>query len=123
MGPHSRPAEFSLSEWRRPGLRGFLREIRLLGAFSLFRPVHFPRGERHDRLLGRQKPPGKVARSFIGASVIALGRVGRPGDRGLLLVIRLGGGRLARGVGSTVEDCSQCSATACVSGIGSLPRL
>ena len=120
MGPHSRPAEFSLSEGCRPGLRGSLGDPPA-GCAPPLRPVHFPRGERHDRLVGRQKPPGKVARSFRGAGVTAPGRVGRPGDRGLLLVTRRGGGRPARGVGSTVEDCSQCSATACVSGTGSPP--
>ena len=64
MGPHSRPAEFSLSEGCRPGLARFSRGSACRVRSPPFRPVHFPRGERHDRLVSRQKPSGKVARSF-----------------------------------------------------------
>ena len=64
------------------------------GPFShLRRRVHFPGGERHDRLLGGDKACGMVA-TLRGGS-IARGVVGPLGDRGLSAVPALGLGPLA----------------------------
>ena len=58
MGPQSRLAEFNL---RVVGCWGY--RIRRTGPLSRRRSrAHFPRGERYDRLSGRQKPRLKVAR-------------------------------------------------------------
>ena len=108
MGPHSRPGEFISWSAR---LRGC--PDRKTGPALVACPrVHFPRGERHDRFAGRQKPRGKVAPSS-GGSVIARGGVGRLVDRGIHPPWR---GSRARRCRSTCKDCSQCLLTAVASG-------
>ena len=63
MGPQSRPVEFNWP-WLLRGCpmlcTGFLGRV-----FNRW-PVHFPRGERHNRLSGRLKPPWKVAPALGG---------------------------------------------------------
>ena len=61
MGPQSRPAEFNLAVRLRLGMSDPLGPA---PGFGGRRRVHFPRGERHDRLAGRQKDVGKVTRGF-----------------------------------------------------------
>lgn len=80
MGPQSRPAEFNLAVRLLLGCSDPLGPG--LGAGSRWR-VHFPRGERRDRLAGRQKDSGKVTRGFRSMGVIALGTVGRLAGRGI----------------------------------------
>jgi hypothetical protein len=64
MGPHSRPAGFIFGARSACAVPSRLRPVRVrLGACA---GVHFPRGERHDRLGGRQKPGRKVAPSSEG---------------------------------------------------------
>jgi hypothetical protein len=61
MGPQSRPAEFNLAVRWPPGKSDPLGPAP--GRGRRWR-VHFPRGERRDRLAGRQKDFGKVTRGF-----------------------------------------------------------
>ena len=80
MGPQSRPAEFSRLP-RCTGGSGEVLAVPPAPRFDALGPVHFPRGERHDRLSGRLKPPWKVAASgsYPGAvlqtGVVLAGRV------------------------------------------------
>ena len=61
MGPQSRPAEFNLAVRRLLGKPDPLGPALVSG--RRWR-VHFPQGERRDRLAGRQKGFGKVTRGF-----------------------------------------------------------
>ena len=61
MGPQSRPAEFNLAVRWQPGKSDPLGPAPWPG--RRWR-VHFPRGERRDRLAGRQKGFEKVTRVF-----------------------------------------------------------
>lgn len=79
MGPQSRPAEFNLAVRRLLGKPDPLGPAP--GSGRRWR-VHFPQGERRDRLAGRQKGFGKVTRGFVSVGVIARRSVGRLAGRG-----------------------------------------
>ena len=57
MGPQSRPVEFSRCPRAGSGRSVVLARPVSSPALSPAAPVHFPRGERHDRFPGLQKPP------------------------------------------------------------------
>ncbi len=88
MGPQSRPAEFNLAVRRQLGTSdpfgpalGFGRRWR----------VHFPRGERHDRLAGRQKDGGKVTHGLRALGVRDRRSIGRLAGRGIPAAVQAPG--------------------------------
>ena len=107
-GPQSLPVGFNLSA-ASVGASSHPQGARR-GRARCGRRVHFRRAERHDRFVGGQKPPGKVAGSAR-FGVIDPGGVGLLADRGRLLA-RSVAVPCAPCVRSNCGDCRQCPLTA-----------